>query len=300
MSSSDYGDPEYLCYEILQQMDQQSDKDIYETEFNKLCYMAYYTLRDEGVDTELPVYWYQWGGVPRINANEYPIFYESSEGSTLVYVEELPESAFDVARSVREKVIQVARSLANRYKNVYGVKTIVDDSYEEFAPNEFIKSFNSFRSTVEGLESEQSTLSDAFSSSEGKMEALRPQMNMLVKSYPSDRYEMMETEFRQWDSITRQLAKNNQIEELEEFALRFWEAISRVELRLTHNDNIPSETITSWFAGRESEHDAFAAEIPEYRSIALESRQTTSKLDNIADSYSNTVRRMAQDSHNDE
>jgi hypothetical protein len=281
-------------------MDQRSDKDIYETEFNKLCYMAHYTLCEEGVDTELPVYWYQWGGVPDINASEYPIFYESSEDSTLVHVEDLSESVFDIADSAREKIIEVARSFANQYKNVYGVDTIVNDSYKLFAPNDFIRTFNSFRTTIQGLESEQSTLFDSSRPSAGKIEALRPQMNALVQNYPSDRYSMMEPEFRQWDSITRQLAKNNQVQELETFALRFWEAISRVEFRLAHNDNIPRETIVGWFAERENEHDEFAAEIPEYRSIALENRQPTSKLDTIADSYSSTVRRMAQDSHNDE
>ncbi|EMA38486.1 hypothetical protein [Halococcus hamelinensis] len=299
MSSSGCGGAEYLCYQILQQMEQRSDKDIYETEFNKLCYMAHYTLRGEGIDTGLPVYWYQWGGVADINTNEYPVSYERTGDGTIVHLRELSESTFDVGRSIREGVVRVARSLANRYKNVYGVDTIIDDSYDEFAPNDFIKAFNSFRATLQEVETQQSTLTSSFGESEGKMETLRPQMNALLQTYPSDEYTKMEPQFRQWDSVTRQLAKNNQIDELEAFSLRFWEAISRVELRLAHNDNIPSEKIARWTAEREHEYDEFSAEVSEYRSVALESRQPTSKLDDVANSYSSTVRRMARDSYDE-
>jgi hypothetical protein len=294
-SSSDYGEAEYLCYQVLEQMDQKSDKDIYETEFNKLCYMAYYDLANEGVELDLPVYWYQWGGVVEAPSHRYPVKYETRGDSTLVRAKETSEAAFDVASDARKRIIQKARSLADRYKNTYGTDSIKDDSYEEFAPNEFIKTFNSLRSTIDGLESEQAALSDFTDSGDEKMGSLRPEMDALVQQYPSDEYTEMESAFRQWDSITRQLAKNNQVTEIKEFTRRFWVAISRVELRLVHNENIPPSRLSDWLSERESERTKFEDTITEYRTLALEERKSTSNLESVAESYSETVRRMARD-----
>lgn len=292
-SSSNYGEAEYLCYQVLEQMAQKSDKDIYETEFNKLCYMAYHALDDEGVELDLPVYWYQWGGVVEANPHRYPVVYKSHGDSTLVRAKEVSEAAFDVAADTRKQIIQKARTLADQYKNTYGTDSIKDDSYEKFAPNEFIKTFNSLRSTIDSLESEQVALSDFTDSNDEEIRPLRSEMNALIQQYPSDQYTEMELAFRQWDSITRQLAKSNQVAELKEFTRRFWVAISRVELRLAHHDNIPQFLLNDWQSERESERAKFEDTITEYRTLALEEREPTSNLESVAESYSETVRRMA-------
>lgn len=295
-SSSDYGGAEYLCYQILEQMSQKSDKDIYETEFNKLCYMAYYDLNEEGVELDLPVYWYQWGGVVEAPPHRFPVMYESHGDSTLVRAREVSEAAFDVASDARKRIIKKARSLADRYKNTYGTDSIKDDSYEEFAPNEFIQTFNELRGIIDGLESEQSALTDFSDTGDEKMSSLRPEMDALVQQYPSDQYTEMESAFRQWDSITRQLAKNNQVAEIKEFTRRFWVAISRVELRLAHNDNIPPSQLAEWLSERDTERTKFEDTITEYRTLALEERNPTSTLESVAEPYSETVRQMARDS----
>jgi len=107
----------------------------------------------------------------------------------------------------------------------------------------------------------------------------------------------MESEYRQWDSISRQLAKNNQVTEVQEFTRRFWEAFSRVELRLKHHSNIRADKIRRWRADRDSEQARFQESIKKYRELALQSRERTNKLDAIAGPYSETVRQMARDSN---
>lgn len=292
-TSSDYEENEYLCYQILEQMAQKSDKDIYETEFNKLCYMAYYDLDEKGVKLDLPVYWYQWGGVVDAPPHQYPIVYESHRDSTLVRAQEVSEAAFDVASDARKLIIQKAHSLADQYKNTYGTDSIKDDSYEEFAPNEFIRTFNSLRSIIDNLESEQAALTDFTDVGDEKMSSLRPKMDVLVQQYPYDQYTKMKSEFRQWDSITRQLAKNNQVTEIKRFTRQFWVTLSRVELRLAHNDNISPSRLSDWLSERESERTKFEDAIAEYRTLALEKRTSTSNLESVAEPYSEAVRQLA-------
>ena len=301
-SPSDFGPSAYLCQQILEQMDRASDgkKIIYETEFNKLCYFAYKNLEEEGYADEvmLPMRWYQFGMEFWGQPEAYGVIYQDDERGTRVTRQTLSESVFDVGQELQDAIFKIARQLAGKYKNTYGTDKIVDDSYEDYAPTEFVREYHDFRSVFEDLEEGQSSLA-SFANDESPddhISTVRPHMERLVESYPRSQYDEAYTLFRQWDSVTRQLAKNGDLDAMEALASDFWEMFSRVELRIHHQIDIPSEDQADWILERPRHKGAFEETLKEYRQIALKGRENTDQLDRISASYSEAVRSIANES----
>lgn len=279
-------------------MDRTSDgkKTVYKTEFNKLCFLAYNKLEDDNEEVDLPLRWYQFGMEVCAPPGQLGVQFEPDSRGTKVTPKSLSQSAFEISGELRERIVQVAQRLADQYQHTYDTEAIVDESYNEFAPTEFVSKFHEFRSVLDELESGQPSLMafDDSQSVDGHIETLRPHFEALVTSYPKDTYSEAYPEYRQWDSISRQLSKNGQIDQLKTFTATFWEMFSRVELQVNHNENIPASKKAEWIRGRDEERDNFAEVITEFRSIALDQYSDSSYLDEVAEQYSDVVRNIAQ------
>lgn len=301
-SSSDFGPSAYLCRQILAQMDRASDgnKIIYETEFNKLCYLAYKELEEEGYAGEvtLPMRWYQFGMELWGQPEAYGVIYQSDDRGTRVTQQTLSESVFDVRDELQDAIIKVARQLAGEYKSVYGTDKIVADSYEDYAPTEFVREYHEFRSVLEGLEEGQSSLASFANERSPKdhISTVRPLLERLVESYPRSTYDEAYTLFRRWDSVMRQLAKNGNLDAMKSLARDFWEMFSRVELRIHHHIDIPSNDQADWIVERPRHMEAFEETLKQYRQIALEGRDDTDHIDRVSASFSEAVRSIANES----
>lgn len=300
-STPEYGSDAFLCQQVVQQIDRASSgqKQVYKTEFNKLCHLVYEQLKEEDYDVGLPVYWYQYGIVVW-NPERYPLDFHSQDRGTVIHAQNGIDSLFDVSDDLRQAIVQTAHRVASNYGLSFGTETVKDDSYDRHAPTSFIHEFNEFRAVLEPMEASQRSLTsfttnEGASESEGRIDALRPSFEALVESYPQETYSTAYREFRQWDSIARQLAKNDQIPALKQFTNAFWEMFSRVELRVQHNENIPAETRARWIRKRDSIRDDFADTIREYRETARADRTRTHQLAALADEYSEAVRRLARD-----
>lgn len=301
--SSDLGPSAYLCHQILEQMDRASDgnKIIYETEFNKLCYLAYKELEKEGYADEvtLPMRWYQFGMELWGQPEAYGVIYQRDNRGTRVTQQTLSDKVFDVADELQAAIYKVARQLSGEYKHTYGTDEIVDDSYEEHAPTEFVAEYHKFRSVFEDFETDQSALSNFVNSKNptDHISTVRPYMERLVESYPRSKYDEAYTLFRRWDSVTRQLAKNGELDAMESLASDFWEMFSRVELRIHHHIDIPPTDKADWILERPRDKEAFEETLNQYRQIALEGRDSTDHLDRVSASYSEAVRSVANNSN---
>ena len=301
-SSSDFGPSAYLCHQILEQMDRASDgnKIIYETEFNKLCYLAYKGLEEEGYagEVNLPMRWYQFGMELWGQPEAYGVIYQGDDRGTQVTRQALSDRAFDVREELQGAIYKVARQLAGEYKDTYGTDKIVDDSYEDYAPTEFVRKYHEFRSVFNNIEEGQSSLTSFFNdeSPEDHISTVRPHMERLVESYPRSKYDEAYTLFRRWDSVTRQLAKNGDLDAMEALASDFWEMFSRVELRIHHNIDVPSDDQADWILERPRHKEAFEETLKQYREIALDGRDDTDHIDRISASYSEAVRSIANES----
>ena len=300
-SSSDFGPGAFLCYQLLRQMDRASDgkKIVYETEFNKLCFLAYKELEEEGYadEIELPMRWYQFGMEVWGQPEAFAVSYQRDERGTKVIPQTLSDSAFSLREELEEVIYRVTRKLAGQYKHTYGTDTIVDDTYESYAPTQFVESYHEFRNDIERLESNQQSLTQFMDStaSEGHISTVRSHLETLVEAYPTSTYDEAYSEFKQWDSVTRQLAKNGDVAALISLSEEFWVMFSRVELRIHHNVDIPARTIADWILERDRHKEEFRTQLKEYRQIALEGREKTNHLDRISEPYSKAVRRMARD-----
>jgi len=276
------------------------NKIIYETEFNKLCYLAYKQLEEEGYANEvkLPMRWYQFGMELWGQPEAYGVIYQGDSRGTRVTRQTLSDRVFDIGNELKGAIHKVARQLAGNYKNTYGTDKIVDDSYEDYAPTEFVREYHEFRSVFEDLEEGQSSLASFANdeSPEDHISTVRPHLERLVKSYPRSKYDEAHSQFRQWDSVTRQLAKNGDLDAMESLASDFWEMFSRVELRIHHQIDIPSNDQADWILERPRHKDAFEKTLREYRQIALERRDDTDHLDRVSASYSEAVRSIANES----
>lgn len=301
-SPSDFGPSAYLCHQILEQMDRASDgnKIVYETEFNKICYLGYKELEKEGYadDIELPMRWYQFGMELWGQPEAFGVIYQGDERGARVTPQALSEKAFDIQNELQEAIFKVARQLAGKYKHTYGTDKIVNDSYDDYAPTEFIIEFHEFRSVFDKLEEGQASLASFTSdaSPADHISTVRPYMERLVETYPRSKYDEAYTLFRRWDSITRQLAKNGDIEAMEALASEFWEMFSRVELRIHHHIDIPSNDQADWILERPRHKEAFEETLGEYRQIAIDGRDDTNHLDRVSANYSKAVRSIANES----
>lgn len=297
--SSDFGPSAYLCHQLLEQMDRASDgnKIVYETEFNKLCYLAYKQLEKEGYadEVDLPMRWYQFGMELWGQPEAFGVVYEGDSRGTQVRPQALSKKAFDIRDGLQGAIYKVARQLAGKYKHTYDTSKIVDDSYDGYAPTEFIQSFHEFRSVFEQLEEGQPSLTSF--ATEGAphdhISTVRPYMEDLVETYPRNKYDEAYTLFRRWDSVTRQLAKNGDLEAMEALAESFWEMFSRVELRIHHQIDIPSNDQADWILDRPQHKEAFKQNLREYRQIAIDGRKDTNHLDRVSENYSAAVRSIA-------
>lgn len=283
-------------------MDRASDgnKIIYETEFNKLCYLAYKGLEEEGYagEVSLPMRWYQFGMELWGQPEAYGVIYQGDDRGTQVTRQTLSDRAFDVREELQSAIYKVARHLAGEYKDTYGTDKIVDDSYEDYAPTEFVLKYHEFRSVFDNLEEGQSSLMSFLNddSPEDHISTIRPHMEQLVEWYPRSKYDEAYTLFRRWDSVTRQLAKNGNLDAMEALASDFWEMFSRVELRIHHNIDVPSEDQADWILERPRHKDAFEETLKQYREIALNGRDDTDHIDRVSASYSEAVRSIANES----
>lgn len=299
--SSDFGPDAFLCHQVLRQMERASDgkKTVYETEFNKLCFLTYKELEEEGFadEVQLPMHWYQFGMKVWGQPDALAVLYNSDNRGTEVIPQTLSESAFALRDELKEAIHRVTRQLAGEYKFTFGTDAIIDDSYDEHAPTPFVKSYHEYRRTIEELEPGQQSLANFVDSgsTKGHISTIRPHLETLVSEYPKSTYNEAYAEFKQWDSVTRQLAKNGDVDALIELSKAFWKMFSRVELRIHHNVDIPSETVADWIMEREQHKQEFRSQLAEYRQIAVANREQTNHLKQVSDEYSETVRDMAHD-----
>lgn len=323
MTTPQFGEAEYLCYQVIRQARQQYGEqwDLPKTTFNKLCYIADRELRYEGIDVELPVHWYRYGGVLTADAMEGGFYelveqrWEENRGHNVVLSDDIGEDDFEVNEERATQIEKKAEELVREMGGHYGISISQDYQYEEYAPNDFVRILHEYRDFLEDLDEDDSlaaedyvggvdvafkdivstsptTQNSAPSPSEDTNAKIRDYLDQLITEYPEDRYSRMEDQFLEWENLSWQMAQNGFYSYLYEFMESFWTTFSRVELRIKHNRNVPLRIRSQWRQRIPDEMEAFQDDIEEYRDIVLENREETEVLDMVADSYSDTVREM--------
>jgi hypothetical protein len=321
MTDPQFGEAEYLCYQVIKQVREQYGEswDLPKTKFNKLCYIADRELREERIDVELPVHWYQYGGVVTTDAMEGGFYdlvdqrWEDNKGQSVVPADGVDSDDFAVDDQLANEIEEKAGDLVNELGGHYGISIAQDYQYEEYAPNDFVRCLHEFRDFLNDLDEEDSLAAEEYvgdvdvsfqgvvsgasptkesskSPSEETNSQIRDYLDQLISEYPEDQYSRMEDQFLEWENLSWQMAKNGFYRHLYDFMESFWTAFSRVELRVKHNRNVPLPIRSRWKRQIPEEVAQFESEVESYRNIVIENREGTEVLDMVADSYSDTVR----------
>jgi hypothetical protein len=325
MPSPSYGEPEYLCYEVIKQVREQlgADHDLPKTTFNKLCYIADRELRDEeNIDVGLPVHWYIYGGVLTDDATNgfyesVPTRWDENRGRNVVLTEDVSSEDFNVTSDIKNLIRNRVREVIAKFGKHYTISVPQDYQYQNYAPTPFIQVFHEFRGFVEDLDEDDTVDSERFVSSvevnfsdivsepteerdtkepsEETNDQIREYLDELLRMYPEDTYTRMEDEFLDWENLTWQMAKNGFYSQLNDFMDEFWTVFSRVELRIAHNQNVPLRIRSQWNQQVDEQIEKFCNEINRRRDVILETRQETDSLGPVSESYGDTVRDLFED-----
>ena len=326
MSTPQHGEAEYLCYQIIKQVREQHGQnwDLPKTTFNKLCYIADKELQKEGIDVELPVHWYRYGGVlteEGMDGGFYELIdqkWDDNRGQNVVLSDDIDDEDFEIEEERATDIEEEAGGLVRELGGYYGINISQDYQYEEYAPNEFIRCLHEYRDFLTDLDengslatedyveevdvsfqdivsqpsSSPSTREAASSSSDETNSRIRDYLDQLIIEYPEEKYSRMEDQFLEWENLSWQMAQNGFYSRLYDFMDSFWNTFSRVELRIRHNRNVPMHIRSRWNQQVSDEMESFQSEIEEYRNVVLENREETEVLDMVGDTYSDTVRGM--------
>lgn len=328
MTSPERPGAEYLCYEVARTVRERMSEDLPKTEFNKQCYIVYKELQEEGVDVELPVYWYEHGIMVDLDqlTAQFLAFprkeWGTYTGSNTTIRDKWVPDDFGVIQSKAEAIQEKASEIARRFAGSHSTRVVKDKTYQKYG-NEFVQTLNDLRYYLEDIEdydavSKESyvanvdvnfsdfsdmasdrTQADPDANPAEIEETITDYLDTMVATYPSDVYDTMEPQFREWEQITRQLAYNHMFSQLSSFTNEFWHNFSQGELRINHNENVSKLKIKRWIRERSEKIDALKGEIQNYRKVMMDNRKETNELSSIAESYSEAVRKTASELEND-
>lgn len=323
MATPQFGEAEYLCYQVIRQVRDLhgKDRDLPQTTFNKLCYIADRVLRESDIDVELPVHWYRYGGVLTEDAMDSGFYelqskrWESNRGQSVTLTEGVDENDFDIEEERAEYVEGQVKELVEDIGGYYGISIPQDYQYAEYAPNDFVRALHEFRKFLDELDTEDALAAEDYVSgvdvsfndilnqptasestgpsvSDGTNSQIRDHLDELLVTYPEEEYNRMEDLFLEWENLMWQMAQNGFYSRLQDFMESFWRTFSRVELRVKHNRNVPLRIRSRWNMEIADEMDSFRQDVENYRDVVLENREETDDLDMVSESYSETVRDM--------
>lgn len=287
MPEFSWGPSEYLMFAVLRELDQQSEgeRPVPKTEFHKFCYLIDEELLRDNVDIKLPRYWYRFGGIIAVEVvetsmfREEPFEYQDYEGYDVSIDPNVVEDDFDVGRQTKDAIDETVARVVSDFDGAYGVSRIQDEQYLRYAPEKFITEFHEFRTALNKIvETGEDTRDDE----------LRENLGDLLRTYP-DRYTRMYDEFLEWEHLIRQLLKLGRYDDMNRFAREFWDAFSKVELRIRHNEHLPEWLVNQWRNRIVDNRGGFEREVTRYGNVVRSNRSKTDHLNAVADSYSETI-----------
>ena len=293
---SEFGEPEFLGWLLLNRLKKQSDDQISRSKFLKLCCITDRHLAEsQGYEVGLPRYWYMYGEL----ANEHEFsgrFYNAPlaigwDGQQYI-PKELPVEAFEVSEAGLEVIPDAADWTVREFgrKNVEEIK---QHQYEEYAENEFIRQYSELRWLLSTIDlGRQERLQNYGSGGESNEEYLKRQLDEMMAAYPGDeeRYDEMKTLYFRWDDTVRLMVdQSTEYSRIAEFLDDFILVLSKEVLRFVYNQNISEERLLDWEEDAAEEQEEFTATLRDVRSEFLQGRSRSTELDRVSDAYSQTI-----------
>jgi hypothetical protein len=236
---------EYAIDSLLKTFNPQRKPVMPQSVFFKLMYLLDSRLKKQGVDIELPGYWYRFGFYIDINFLDIVLPRKFSElymiDDTHVVPPMHPRRKYDIAEQIRHKIDSTVHWLWEQYgyKSNYGAKA-KKESYAIGAPYEFNTTFQEYIKIINRRE-------EGFFS---RKDELEPLLDKLLCEFPEKEFSELYTAYLEWDDTTRLILdcvpENKQDVLLRKLMDLFWETYSK-GARIRHNQNIPiPDLINRW------------------------------------------------------
>lgn len=234
---------EYAIDSLLKTFNPQRKPVMPQSTFYKLMNLLDTRLRNQGVDIELPGYWYRYGFYIDINFLDIVLPRKFSEAymldDTHVVPPMHPRKKYEIAELIRRKIDSTIHWLWEQYgyKPNYGAKA-KKHSYAISAPYEFNTTFQEYIKIVNRKEA----------GFVPRKEELEPILDKLLSEFPEKEFSELYSTYLVWDDTTRVIL--DYVPESKQDALiknlmdLFWETYSK-GVRIRHNQNIPKPDIIS-------------------------------------------------------
>ncbi len=236
---------EYAVDSLLKTFNPQRKPIMPQSTFFKLMNLLDTRLKKQGVDIELPGYWYRYGFYIDINfldivlQREFRKFYMIDDSHVVPPMH--ARKKYEIAEQIRRKIDSTVRWLWEQYgyKSNYGAKA-KKESYALSAPYEFNTTFQEYIKIINRREI-------GFVS---RKEELEPVLDRLLSEFPEKELHELYSTYLDWDDTTRLILdcvpENKQDALLKKLMDLFWETYSK-GVRIRHNQNIPvPDLISRW------------------------------------------------------
>lgn len=265
---------EYTIDSLSKTFNQERKPVMKKAHFFKLMNLLDTRLKKQGVDIELPGYWYKYGFYIEINhlnsvlPRDFSKFYMMDE---FIVPPLNTRKKYEILDEIKSKIDVTIRSLWTQFgfKSGYG-DAVKKKSYEINTPYKFNSIFQEYIDIVNRTET-------GFIS---KKDTLEPVLDKLLSEFPEKDFSIFYDIYLEWDDTTRLclglLSGKEQYELIKELEESLWETFSK-GVRILHNQNIPDpEIIKRWEIEYESEIPKTHKHIENIRNNLLSEKYTAS------------------------
>lgn len=239
---------EYTIDFLLKTFNPQRKPIMPQSSFFKLMNLLDTRLRKQGIDIELPGYWYKYGFFIELNFFDMvlPSRLPSRKFSEIYMIDDTfvvppmyPRKKYEIAEQIKYKIDSTIHWLWEQYgyKPNYGAKA-KKESYAVNAPYEFNTTFQDYIKIVNLKET-------GFILRKDELESM---LDKLLSEFPEQEFLELYGIYLEWDDTTRLILDcvpdGKQYAFIKKLMDTFWETYSK-GVRIQHNQNIPEQDIIS-------------------------------------------------------
>lgn len=169
------------------------DNPLREKELHKLLYFIKHGLQEEGIDANIPYFWYRYGTMAKLSDAETSI--AQTKDGTAVQCPVTPAS-LNLDESTVDKAKMVVSQEYSRYLQEGGVEGITDRQYED-APYEVQRHYREMDKQLRTATDEHPDFME-----EGyDPDSIRRSLSRVVKSFPTDEFPKLEDDLYLWYGV---------------------------------------------------------------------------------------------------
>lgn len=225
-----------------------------DTHFNKMIFLTYEGLKEQGIDIKLPYSWYKHGTLIHRNtfysSVGHPVDYyiSKSKNNSTRKISNLPKFQFesDIRDTIDDVIIKVVSKYKtnSRYFKKGYIDQLLDDDYS-YAPYEyqriFKRGFEKYLIDFKTPALKKIRRHSSFTSDD--VELINTYLDELLCVFPDD-FDNLRDSYFDWDDTIRMYLDCDQDLFLKNVEY-FWEIFSK-HLRIYHSENISQLLIIKW------------------------------------------------------